>query len=206
MKKEFISCTELRNNAIKLAYTIYTKIGIPDIIYVLLRGGALLGNVLSEYFKILNKGKRPVYYAAVVARSYRDLHSHEQVKVDGWTYSPEYLRQGDIVLLVDDIFDTGVTVNHLVDIIMRNGIHRSEINIAVHDYKERTYITTPPPVVPDFYCRKLTVNTPENDVWIHYLTHELQNLTDEELQYCNFKEDETMLRALELLKTKGFCA
>jgi hypoxanthine phosphoribosyltransferase len=206
VKKEFISCTELRNNAIKLAYTIYNTIGIPDIIYVLLRGGALLGNILSEYFKILNKGKRPVYYAAVVARSYRDLHSREQVKVDGWTYSPEYLRQGDTVLLVDDIFDTGVTVNHLVEIIMRNGIHRSEIKIAVHDYKERTYVTPAPTIVPDFFCRKLTVNAPEDDVWIHYLTHELQNLTNEELKNCDFKEDETMLQALELLKIKGFKA
>ncbi len=51
MKKRFLSFDEVRNNGIKLAYKIYKDTGIPDIIYVLLRGGALLGNIISEYFK-----------------------------------------------------------------------------------------------------------------------------------------------------------
>jgi uncharacterized protein len=206
VKKEFITCTELRNNAIKLAFKIYRQIGIPDIIYVLLRGGALLGNVFSEYFKILNSGKRPVYYAAVVARSYRDIRNRDTVKVDGWTYSPEYLRQGDRILLVDDIFDTGTTINHLVGVIMSNGIQRSEIKIAVHDYKERTYISTQPPITPDFYYRKLVLKDPHDDIWIHYLTHELQDLTSQEVDACDLNEDKSLAQALDLLKTKGFKA
>jgi len=49
-----------------------------------------------------------VYYAAVVARSYAgNVGLQDRVRVDGWTYDPEYLlRSGDKVLLVDDIFDT----------------------------------------------------------------------------------------------------
>ena len=39
--------------------------------------------------------------------------------VDGWTYSPEHLRHGDKILLVDDIFDTGKTINHLVELIQQ---------------------------------------------------------------------------------------
>ncbi len=199
MKKEFITCKELRNNAIKLAYKIYSEISIPDIIYVLLRGGALLGNVVSEYFKLINKGKRPVYYAAVVARSYRDIWNKEKVKVDGWTYSPEHLKQGDQILLIDDIFDTGTTINHLVAIITDKGIEPSEIKIAVHDYKVRTYIHEQPPIQPDFYCRKLILKDPEEDIWIHYMTHELQNLTTHELEGFYFHEDEELNSALALL-------
>ena len=48
------------------------------------------------------KGGRPVLYAAVVARSYQGIRDHEEVRIDGWTYSPEHLRQGDKILLVDD--------------------------------------------------------------------------------------------------------
>lgn len=199
MKKEFITCKELRNNAIKLAYKIYSEISIPDIIYVLLRGGALLGNVISEYFKLINKGKRPVYYAAVVARSYRDIWNKEKVKVDGWTYSPDHLRQGDQILLIDDIFDTGTTINHLVAIITDKGIEPSEIKIAVHDYKVRTYIHEQSPIQPDFYCRKLILKDPEEDIWIHYMTHELQNLTTHELEGFYFQEDEELNSALALL-------
>jgi len=199
VKKEFITCKELRNNAIKLAYKIYSEISIPDIIYVLLRGGALLGNVVSEYFKLINKGKRPVYYAAVVARSYRDIWNKEKVKVDGWTYSPEHLRQGDQILLIDDIFDTGTTINHLVAIITDQGIEPSEIKIAVHDYKVRTYIHEQPQIQPDFYSRKLILKDPEEDIWIHYMTHELQNLTTQELKGFYFQEDEELNSALALL-------
>ena len=111
----------MRNNAIKLADHINREGFVPDVIYVSLRGGAYMGNVISEYFKIKRKDKRPAYYAAVVARSYRDIGAQDKVRVDGWTYNPAYLRNGDKVLLVDDIFDSGRTVNHLVEIIMEQG-------------------------------------------------------------------------------------
>jgi hypoxanthine phosphoribosyltransferase len=200
VKKEFLTCEEQRNNAIKLAYSIYKKIGIPDIIYVLLRGGALLGNVISEYFKLINKSKRPVYYAAVVARSYKDLWNREKVKLDGWTYSPEHLRQGDLILLIDDIFDTGTTIDHLVTIITDQGIETADIKIAVHDYKIRTYLHDHPQVQPDFYCRKHILKSPEEDIWIHYMTHELQNLSAQELDMLHFRDaDEELKCALDLL-------
>ena len=69
MNKIFLPYTVVRNNAIKLAHKIYKDGFIPDVIYVPLRGGAYLGNIISEYFKIVQKGKRPVFYAAIVARS-----------------------------------------------------------------------------------------------------------------------------------------
>jgi hypoxanthine phosphoribosyltransferase len=201
VREEFISFEKIRNNAIKLAYKIYRDIGIPDIIYVLLRGGALIGNIVSEYFKIITAGKRPVYYAAVVAKSYNDFMSRERVKVDGWTYSPEYLRQGDRIVLIDDIFDTGTTINHLVETIMGKGLPRSDIKIAVHDYKERVYLEKQPIVKPDYFCRKLVISHPEEDIWIHYLTHELQNLTKEELNEHYLKNDNSLSEALVFLQS-----
>ena len=38
MKKEFISYDVIRDNAIKMAYRIYSEGFIPDVIYVSLRG------------------------------------------------------------------------------------------------------------------------------------------------------------------------
>ena len=127
MEKEFLPYDTVRNNAIKLAHRIYQSGFMPDVIYVSLRGGAYIGNVISEYFKLVHRGSRPVYYAAMVARSYTDIRTQDKVKVEGWTYNPEHLRQGDQILLVDDIFDTGRTVNHLVDIILAQGIPRRDI-------------------------------------------------------------------------------
>ncbi len=179
--KEFIPYDTIRNNAIRLAHRICADEFIPDVIYVSLRGGAYMGNVISEYFKFVRRGQRPVFYAAVVARSYTDIHEHDRVSVDGWTYSPEHLRSGDRILLVDDIFDTGRTVNHLVEVILAKGIPRHDIRVAVHDYKIRDYVPEHLPIQPDYYCRKHVVRTPDEDQWIHYLSHEMVGLLPDEI-------------------------
>ena len=179
MRKDFLPYDTVRNNALMLACEIHASGFVPDIIYILLRGGAYIGNVISEYFKIIRKDDRPVFYAAVVARSYVDIRQQDKVMVDGWTYAPEYLRNGDRVLLVDDIFDTGRTVNHLADIIMEMGIPRDDLKIAVHDYKVFPGVNLP--IQPDFYCRRHEMSSREEDVWIHYMSHELVGLTEAEI-------------------------
>lgn len=180
-EKEFIPYDTVRNNAIALASQIHESGFVPDVVYVSLRGGAYMGNVISEFFKFVRRGKRPVFYAAVVARSYTDIHQRDKVSVDGWTYSPEHLRNGDRILLVDDIFDTGRTINHLVEIILAKGIPRDDIKVAVHDYKLRRYAGERLPIQPDFYCRKHEIESPAEDQWIHYLSHELVGLEPNEI-------------------------
>jgi len=190
--KDFVEYDQVRNNSLKMAYQIHKDGFIPDVIYVLLRGGAYIGNVISEYFKILRKDVRPVFYAAVVARSYTDIHEQSRVMIDGWTYKPEYLRNGDKVLLVDDIYDSGRTMNYLAEVIMDHGIPRGDLKIAVHDYKvfpnseEKSS-----PIKPDYFCRKHVVTSPENNVWIHYKSHELVGLNKDEFQeYYSFTDKE----------------
>ncbi len=204
MKKEFLSYQTVRNNAIKLAHRIYESDFIPDVIYVSLRGGAYLGNVISEYFKMVRKDERPVYYAAVVARSYVNINVQQSVKVEGWTYDPEYLRQGDRVLIVDDIFDTGRTINRLVEIILEKGIPRQDIKIAVHDYKIRKYSSKKLQIHPDFYCRYHEIHSKDEDFWIHYSSHELVGLSEEERERYYYTEDEELRSALEFLYSSQY--
>ncbi|MGD8113992.1 MAG: phosphoribosyltransferase, partial [Sphaerochaetaceae bacterium] len=138
MKKEFITPEMQRDAALKLVYKMHKEDGfIPDIIYISLRGGVYMGNVFSEYYKLIRKqaDERPVFYAAVVARSYENMKMESEVRIDGWTYSPEHLRTGDKILIVDDIFDTGKTVNALVNVMLSKGIPRNDIKVAVYDYK-----------------------------------------------------------------------
>jgi hypoxanthine phosphoribosyltransferase len=199
MKKEFLSYNMVRNNALKLADRIYHDNFIPDVIYVSLRGGAYLGNVISEFFKIVRTGDRPVYYAAVVARSYSDVHKQDKISVEGWTYAPEHLRTGDRVLLVDDIFDSGRTVNHLADIILEKGIPRQDLKVAVHDYK---YFYDKPnqlPVQPDYWCRRHDLSVKNEDTWIHYMSHELVGLSDEELELNYYRQDPALRNILDMI-------
>ncbi len=201
--KDFVPHDVIRDSALKLAYKMHKEDGfIPDVIYVSLRGGVYMANVFSEYFKMvcLKEHRRPVLYAAVVARSYTVLRDQARVQIDGWTYSPEYLRAGDKVLIVDDIFDTGNTVNKLAEVVMNKGIPREDIKIAVYDYKVPLYKDTPPlPVQPDYYCRKHVLNSPSDETWIHYLCHEFVGLTSDEIDEV-FKDPE--VRRI-LHETKG---
>ena len=189
MIKEFLPDDTVRNDALKLGYKILQDGFVPDIIYVSLRGGAYVANVVSEYFKIARKGARPVLYAAVVARSYSDIRQRDRIMVDGWTYSPDHLRPGDKILLVDDIFDTGKTINYLVEVLLEKGVPRKDIKVAVHDYKYFTYHEEQLPIQPDYWCRKFTITKPEEDRWIHYMSHELIGLSPEELEKYYYKDD-----------------
>jgi len=199
MKKEFLQFDDERDNALKLAHRIYSEGFIPDVIYVSLRGGAYLGNIISEYFKIVRKNERPVYYAAVVARSYSDVAKADRVMVDGWTYSPDHLRVGDKVLLVDDIFDSGKTLNHLAQIISDKGIPRKDLKIAVHDYKYFTDKEEQLPFQPDYWCRKHDVSIHDDGRWIHYMSHELIGLTQAELEENYYKRDPELRKVLNVI-------
>lgn len=198
MKKEFLTYDAVRNNALKMARKIHMDGFIPDVIYVSLRGGAYIGNVISEYFKVLVRKDRPVLYAAVVARSYMGIQDNEEIRIDGWTYRPEYLRQGDKVLLVDDIFDTGKTINYLAKVIAERGIPRKDLKIAVHDYKFVNGTTEFLPIHPDYFCRKHIVDGPENDIWIHYMSHELVGLAGEERQKYYLDDDPELADAFRV--------
>lgn len=197
MIKEFLPFDVVRNGALKIAHKMYSDGFVPDVIYCSLRGGAYMANVISEYYKLVRKDYHPVLYASVVARSYTDVQQHEKVYVDGWTYAPEYLRPGDKIMLVDDIFDSGRTINSLVEIFLKHGVPRSNIKIVVHDYKRFTYHKEQQSIQPDYWCRLLEITKPEDDRWIHYLSHELVGLSKDELEEYYFKDDPELRPVLE---------
>ena len=188
--KEFITCDMIRDAGLKLVHKMYTEDNfIPDVIYDSLRGGAYMANVMSEYYKLIamKEGKQPTFYAAVVARSYGKLREHSNhVDIDGWTWSPRNIQKGQKVLVVDDIYDTGLTVNSLVETIMECGIPREDIKVAVYDYKVPLYKYREGepqlPVQPDYWCRKHVLEKPEDSRWIHYTCHEFIGLTHEEIE------------------------
>ncbi|AEB14756.1 MULTISPECIES: phosphoribosyltransferase [Treponema] len=195
--KEFLPYDSVRIDALKLAHKIYQQDKfVPDVIYTSLRGGAYMANVISEYYKVALKNHKPVLYAAVVARSYTDVSQHSAVRIDGWTYSPDYLRAGDKIMLVDDIFDSGRTLNYLVGILLERGVPRENIKIVVHDYKVYKW-KEQLPIQPDYWCRKFEISNPEENNWINYNSHELVGLTHEELEENFYKPYPDLREVLE---------
>ena len=201
MKREYIPYNTVRDNSLKLAYKIYNSGFTPNVIYVCLRGGAYMGNIISEFFKIIQKDSFPIFYAAVVARSYFTAEKRYNVVVDGWTYNPQYLRFGEKILFVDDIFDSGYTINHLIACILQQGIPRKDVRIAVHDYKIRSYLNATQTITPDYYANSHTIEKPEDDIWIHYLSHEIAGLGCKDLIDFFPGADEEVKIVLNVLKS-----
>ncbi len=187
--KEFLDYNTVRDNGLILARKMYDESYIPDIIYTSMRGGAYMANIISEFFKLACKEEKPVLYSTVVAHSYSGVKENSDVILDGWTFPPKKLEKGSSILLVDDIFDSGATVNYLVKDLMKNGIAREQIKIAVHDYKYFHYKETQEEIQPDYWCRKHDIHKKEDDIWIHYLSHELVGLSAEELEDHYYKRN-----------------
>lgn len=200
--KEFLDYYVVRNNAIKLAHRMFSEGFVPDIIYVPLRGGAYLGNVISEYYKIAlrNTDHKPVRYAALVAGSYSGVKNHGDVVIQGWTYPPEKVKPDEKILFVDDIFDSGRTINFIIKHLISLGLKRENIVIAVHDYKIQEYKNEMPEILPDYYCRKHVIKREEDEIWINYQSHELVGLSKDELENHFYNEDPTLREALSILE------
>ncbi len=207
MEKISFNMEQLRSDWIKLAHKIITDSFIPDIIYAALRGGSFGANIVSEYYKlVLPKDHKPILYAGVVAHSYSDfsIGVAGNVKIDGWTYSPDWLRPGDKILLVDDLWDSGQTLIALEKALLAKGIERKNLKVCVHDYKVRNDLNTNcgAAYVPDYYKNLIKVNSKEENPWIHYESHELVGLTENERSklYTDFSGDNPTIIDSELKK------
>lgn len=201
--KKFISHERLRADAYKLAHKMFFEDHfVPDIIYTALRGGAVLSNCIAEYYKlVLPKDHKPILYGGVVAHSYSDysIGVSGNVKIDGWTYSPDWLRPGDKILLIDDLWDSGNTLIALEKELLSKGIERKNLKVCVHDYKDHVYLpkeelAAKAPFRPDYYTNLITIQQKEDNPWMHYESHELVGLTEEEREwmYCSHEDDESL--------------
>ena len=76
------------------------------------------------------------------------------------------------------------------------GFKREDIKVVVHDYKYFTYYKEQLPIQPDYYCRKFEINSPDENRWIHYMSHELVGLSKEELQKYYYEQDPELEKVL----------
>ena len=76
------------------------------------------------------------------------------------------------------------------------GIPRDDIKVVVHDYKYFTYQKEQLPIQPDFYSRKFEITNPEENRWIHYMSHELVGLKEDELEKYYYSKDDELRNVL----------
>lgn len=120
-----------------------------DVILCLARGGLRPGDILSRIFNV------PL--AILSTSSYREAHGREQGSLDIARHIT--ISKGSLagnVLLVDDLVDSGITMQQVIQTLVHGFPEVNELKTAVIWFKACSSIT------PDYFVRHLQSNP-----WIH---------------------------------------
>jgi hypoxanthine phosphoribosyltransferase len=172
VSKVYIDSSSLLVDSFKVASKVYEDGFRPDFIVGIWRGGAPIGIAVQEFFEYK---EAPTDHIAVRTSSYYGINKQsKEIKVHGLHYLVENANAGDKLLIVDDVFDSGRSIEALINQI--NSLMRlnapKEIRVATPYYKPQNN-QTKAKLVPDYFVH-------QSDEWLVF-PHELSGLTKEEI-------------------------
>jgi uncharacterized protein len=170
MSKLYVTASSLLQDSFRLAAKIHKSGFVPDFIVGIWRGGTPVGIAIQEYFEYVgikadHIAVRTSAYVGIAQRS-------KTIRVHGLHYVIEEANAGNSLLVVDDVFDSGHSIEALLNELrskMRLNMP-TNVKIATPWYKPTNNQTK---LTPDFYLH-------ETDKWIVF-PHELAGLTFEEI-------------------------
>ena len=169
--KHFINAQELIEDAFSLARRIRASDFRPGTLIGVWRGGTPVGIAVHEYFRYHG---HEMDHMAVQAISYTGIAQQDAtVRVRGLTDIAADLDRTRPILVVDDVFDSGRTMQAIVSALrglpgMPAG---AQIRTACPWYKPARRVV---PITPDYYLH-------ETDDWLVF-PHELEGLSAAEIR------------------------
>lgn len=169
--KHYLDADQLLHDSFRLAHEVYSDGYRPTFIMALWRGGAPIGLPVQEYFAF-----RDIATDHILIRtsSYEGIDNQARtVRIFGLSYLVKNLSQEDRVLIVDDVYDTGRTIQSILQA-MQDKLKLNmpkEVRVAVPYYKPSRNETTR---VPDYFLY-------ESDQWLVY-PHSIEGLSAEEIR------------------------
>ena len=169
-EKVFITSQELLQDSFRLADKVFQDGFRPDFIIGIWRGGAPIGIAVQEYFDF--KGIETDHIAVRTSSYYGIGQQSKEIKVHGLHYLIENANASDSLLIVDDVFDSGRSVEALIARIRELSRLNTpqDIRVACPWFKPENNKTE---IVPDYYVQT-------SSEWLVF-PHELSGLTQEEL-------------------------
>jgi len=168
--KTYISADELLRDSFKLGAQVMERGFSPTHIVGVWRGGAPVGIAVQEFLEY--KGIK-TDHIALRTSSYTGIDQQSrEVKVYGEGYLVDTLDANDRVLIVDDVFDSGRSIEAILRV-LKSKLRRNypiDTRIATVYYKPARNTTE---LTPDFYVH-------ECDDWLVF-PHELCGLSPEEV-------------------------
>jgi len=169
-EKLYLSAQQLLEDSFRLGADIIQDGFRPTMMIAIWRGGVPMGIAIQELFAWYGI---ETDHIAIRTSSYSgiDGQSH-QIRIHGMNYLIKNCRHEDSLLIVDDVFDTGLTIDaviaHLEEKARLNTPH--DIRIAVPYYKPSRNKTEREP---DYYLHQTAQ-------WLKY-PHSLEGLSTDEV-------------------------
>lgn len=177
MEKQFISALNLYRDSFALAHQIRKDNFLPDFIIALWRGGTPVGIIVQEYLDYF--GCHADHIAIRTSAYDEPGLMHPDVRIHGLDYIIDRVLPKNKLLIVDDVFDSGKTLESLI-----NRLHNKCRHNCPHDIRLATLYFKPTKnqtqISPNYYIHT-------TDSWLIF-PHELKGLTLDEIQ--NFKDDQ----------------
>jgi hypoxanthine phosphoribosyltransferase len=170
ISKEYISADSLLRDSLALGMQIVRSGFRPTFLVGVWRGGAPIGIAVQE---VLEYCGMPCDHLAIRTSSYTAIDQQaDEVRVHAIDYLVSRLSAEDQLLLIDDIFDSGRSLQAVIEELRRRCRRNmpENVRIATVYYKPTRNRTS---IKPDYFVRA-------TDEWLIF-PHELQGLTREEI-------------------------
>jgi hypoxanthine phosphoribosyltransferase len=169
IKKTYISADELLRDSYELGMQVLESKFHPDYIVGVWRGGAPVGIAIQELFEYAGV---TTDHIAIRTSHYTGINqTSESVQVHGLHYLIENVNAQDRVLIVDDVFDSGRSIQQVIlDLELKCRLNTPTFRIATPYFKPCNNKTD---LVPDYYLY-------ESEEWLVF-PHELEGLSMEEV-------------------------
>ncbi len=170
MDKLFISADSLLRDSMELARRVVSSGFRPTFLVAMWRGGAPIGIAVQE---VLEYHSIHADHIAIRTSSYAGINNQNKtVRVHAVDYLVSRISADDEVLLVDDVFDSGRSIEAVVRALKQRCRRNwpEKFRVATVYYKSSRNRSA---LVPDYYIL-------DTDKWLVF-PHELVGLTREEI-------------------------
>ncbi len=171
MNKIYLTAQGLLEDSFRLAHKVLKSGFRPSFMIAVWRGGAPIGIAVQEFLAFHGIQTDNI---AIRTASYSDIDNQSrEIQIFGLNYLVKNMQHTDRLLLVDDVFDTGRSMEAIIkELHRRMRLNMPEdVRIAVPYYKPSRNQTDR---VPDYYVH-------ETSDWIKF-PHSLEGLSVDEIR------------------------
>jgi hypoxanthine phosphoribosyltransferase len=168
--KVYLDAQDLLEDSFRLGAAVVASGFRPTIMIAIWRGGAPVGVAVQEF---LAYAGIETDHIAIRTSSYTGIDGRSStIRIHGMNYLIKKVRADDRLLIVDDVFDTGSTIDAVISDLERKARLNTpgDIRVAVPYFKPQRNLTDR---VPQYYLH-------ETEEWLKY-PHSLEGLDVDEL-------------------------